>query len=49
MGGKTVTKNLPTLEELQGELEEIQYAITANDSTKFKRRNFTFDFRSRKL
>ena len=49
MGGKTVTKSLPTMEELQTELEEILYAKKKSDEDTNLRRNFVFDFRSRKL
>ena len=47
IGGKSVTKNLPSLEELKSELNEINNALKAIDPIAYgkKRRRFGFDHR----
>ena len=51
VGGKSVTKTLPNLEELKTELEEIQLALKKADPDTYGkvRRRFAIDFRQRKI
>lgn len=50
MGGKSVTKQTPTLDELRSELAEIKSALSAIDPVTYgkKRRRFGFDHRYRR-
>lgn len=50
IGGKSVSKNLPTIEELKSELNEIKNTLKALDPITYgkKRRRFGFDHRLRK-
>lgn len=50
VGGKTVTKQLPTVEELKAEFTEVTNALKALNPQVYgkKRRRFTMDFRYRR-